>query len=335
MVDLRLSYRSRKPSSRGGGWAAGLLRVCLTLLAAVGCDNGARSGFDEHGAPKGQTFRGDYPIQVTCTTGMVAELVHNVGGQHVEVATLMGPGVDPHLYKASPGDVRQLSHGNIIFYSGLHLEGKMSDLLARLGRKKPVVAVAEQIDSAQRLTTAEGALDPHVWFDVSLWSKAGMFVCEALTKFDPPHSADYIRNAERYLDELAVLHRETKQAVAQIPVERRVLVTAHDAFHYFGQAYGIEVRAIQGINTESEAGVREINALVDFLVNRKLPAVFVESSVSDRNVRALVEGCQARGHHVAVGGELYSDALGSPNSPGATYIGMVRHNVDTIVQALR
>lgn len=334
MLDPRF-FCSKRRLSLSGGPAAGLLLVCLTLFAAAGCDDGARSGFDEHGAPEGQTFRGDYPIQVTCTTGMVAELVRNVGGQHVAVATLMGPGVDPHLYKASPGDVRQLSHGGVIFYSGLHLEGKMSDLLARLGQKKPALAVAEQIDSAERLTTAEGVLDPHVWFDVSLWSKAASYVCEALMKFDPPHAADYARNAERYLDELNAVHRETQQAVAQIPAQRRVLVTAHDAFHYFGRAYGIEVRAIQGINTESEAGVREINALVEFLVDRKLPAVFVESSVSDRNVRALVEGCEARGHHVAVGGELYSDALGSPNSPGATYIGMVRHNVETIVQALR
>ncbi len=322
-----------------------LMMICF-FLGVAGChDANGLSHLETHAndAAHGSTtalhiphtFQGQRPIKICCTTGMVAELVRNVGGKRVAVTELMGAGVDPHLYKASPGDVRLLSGADAIFYSGLHLEGKMSDLLARLGNTKPAVAVAEHVDAGQRLTTAEGAVDPHVWFDVSLWREAAAVVGEALAKFDPEHAAEYARNSDRYSQQLNDLHAETMAALHAIPSERRVLVTAHDAFGYFGRAYGVEVRAIQGVNTESEAGVREINELVDFLVERKLPAVFIETSVSDRNVRALVEGTQSRGHQVTVGGELYSDALGGPETPGATYVGMVRHNVRTMVQALK
>lgn len=327
--------RKKQTARRAAVWA---LLVGL-MMVAVGCNDAALSPEMDGGhvaaVPFRGTFRGNYPIQICCTTGMVAELVRHVGGGHVAVTTLMGAGVDPHLYKASPGDVRQLSGADAIFYSGLHLEGKLSDLLARLGKKKLAVAVAEQIAVDRQLKTAEGAVDPHVWFDVSLWREAAVAVGAALGTFDPEHASQYDQNLGQYVLELSALHDEAAAALQSVPVSRRALVTAHDAFHYFGRAYGVEVRAIQGINTESEAGVREINALVDFLVERKLPAVFVESSVSDRNVRALVEGCQARGHAVTVGGELYSDALGGADSPGGTYTGMIRHNVTTIVKALR
>lgn len=313
----------------------------LLLIAAGGCSessSGAANDAHTHAAPATltlpKTYSGTLPIKITCTTGMVAELARHVGGPHVAVASLMGEGVDPHLYKASPGDVRQLTSCDLILFSGLHLEGKMSDLLSRLGRKQPTAAVAEYLDPARRLRTAEGTVDPHAWFDVALWRDAALVVRDALVQFDPPRADDYRAAADRYAAELAALDDEVRGNLNAIPAERRVLVTAHDAFHYFGRAYDVEVRAIQGINTESEAGVSEVNALVDFLVERRLPAVFIESSVSDRNIRALVEGCAARGHTVRIGGQLYSDALGQPGTPGGTYVGMVRHNVDAIVQAL-
>lgn len=282
-----------------------------------------------------KTFAGEYPMKAVCTTGMVADLVRNVGGERVQVAQIMGEGVDPHLYKASPGDVNQLNGADVIFYSGLHLEGKMADVFVRMARKKPTFAVTEYVPENKVLDNHEGAFDPHLWFDVSLWSEAAGAVRDALKAFDPKHADEYQSRADAYQAELRKLHEYAKTQLATIPKERRVLVTAHDAFRYFGRAYDIEVKGIQGISTESEAGVKEINTLVSFLVAKQIKAVFVESSVSDKNVRALLEGCRARGHTVVIGGELFSDAMGKDGTPEGTYVGMVRHNVDTIVKALK
>ncbi|HEX4131496.1 MAG TPA: zinc ABC transporter substrate-binding protein [Pirellulales bacterium] len=275
------------------------------------------------------------PIRCVATTGMVADVVRNVGGPLVAVDQLMGAGVDPHLYKASTGDIARLGSAEAIFFSGLHLEGKMADVFVGLARRRPTYAVTERIADDRLLEVAAGHYDPHVWFDVSLWSETVPVVRNALVEIDPAHREDYRQRAEAYRAQLDELHQWCKAQAATIPPEHRVLVTAHDAFHYFGRAYGLEVRAIQGISTESEAGVREINELVAFLVERKIKAVFVESSVSERNIRALVEGCHAQEHEVAVGGELFSDAMGAAGTPEGTYIGMVRHNVNTIVGALR
>jgi manganese/zinc/iron transport system substrate-binding protein len=281
------------------------------------------------------TFSGQYPIRVVCTTGMVADLARNVGGSHVAVKSLMGAGVDPHLYKASPGDVAQLNSADVIFYSGLHLEGRMTDLLENIARRKPCVAVASAIGEDRILHDESGAHDPHLWFDVSLWSQAASAVRDTLIAFDPKHADDYRANAKAYQERLAALHAEASAQVAAIPKEHRVMVTAHDAFRYFGRAYDIEVRGIQGISTDSEAGVKQINDLVSFLVERKIKAVFVETSVSDQNIRSLLEGCAARGHSVVIGGELFSDAMGAEGTPEGTYEGMIRHNVETIVKALK
>lgn len=313
-----------------------MMRTWLTLLALAsvplgsGCSVEARPG----GSSGGQ-FEGTYPMQVVATTGMVADLVRNVGGERVAVTQLMGAGVDPHLYKASPGDVSLLSRAHIIFYSGLHLEGKMADVFVRMARMKPTHAVTESIDDAAVLETTDGAYDPHLWFDVSLWSQGVDVVRDALSAFDPAHAEEYERNAADYRQQLAELHDYAQTQLATVPKPQRVLVTAHDAFRYFGRAYGMEVRGIQGISTESEAGVKEINELVDFLAERKIKAVFVETSVSDRNVQALIEGARARGHQVTIGGELFSDAMGAEGTPEGTYAGMVRHNVDTMVNALK
>lgn len=307
----------------------------MVLISSPGChENADGAGDSAIAAPVARHFNGSYPIGVVATTGMVADLVEHVGGPYVEVAALMGEGVDPHLYKASSGDVSRLSRADLIFFSGLHLEGRMGDVLTRLGRRKPTFAVTDDLDRKRLLKAGPDQFDPHVWFDVDLWRECLGLVERALIEFDPPHSADYRRQAAAYRDELAELDEWCGQQMAAIPAERRVLVTAHDAFHYFGRAYHIDVKAIQGISTQAEAGVSKINDLVEFISQRKVKAVFVETSVSQRNIRALVEGCAARSHRVEVGGQLFSDAMGKTGTPEGTYVGMVRHNVDTIRRAL-
>jgi manganese/zinc/iron transport system substrate-binding protein len=308
----------------------------LVGVLAAGCNRPLESSHEKAAADApSHRFSGDYPIRVVATTGMVADLVKRVGGEHVEVVQLMGEGIDPHLYKASPGDVTQLNRADMVCYSGLHLEGKMGDVLARMARKKPAVAVTEQIAKDRLLEVAEELYDPHVWFDVALWSETTKSVESSLADFDPPHAEEYHRQAEAYRAELAELDVECRKRIAEIPADRRVLVTAHDAFHYFGRAYGVEVKAIQGISTQAEAGIKKINELVDFIAARGIKAVFVETSVNERNIEALVEGCRAQGHEVKIGGQLYSDAMGQPGTPEGTYPGMVRHNVEAIVEALR
>src|SRR5262245_25068144 len=272
---------------------------------------------------------------IVCTTGMVADVVRNVVGERYTVGQLMGEGVDPHLYESTPGDARQLEEARLIFYSGLHLEGKMGDLFRDMKKRKPTYAIAERIDDKLVLKNDEGRPDPHVWFDVELWSTTVDVVRDAMVEYDPAHAEEYRANAKAYKKKLAALHEYAKKELAKIPKERRVLVTAHDAFHYFGRAYNIEVKAIQGISTEDEAAVKRINDLVRFITERKIKAVFVESSVPHKNLEALVEGCRSEGHKVMIGGELYSDAMGQEGTPAGTYEGMVRHNVDTIVKALQ
>jgi len=311
------------------------LVVCWVLLTVGGCSKPETGPRTQATLTVANIYQGSYPIQVLTTTGMVADLVRNVGGTHVAVTQLMGEGVDPHLYKPSSGDVSQLSNADAIFYSGRNLEGKMGDVFVRMARKKPTFAVTEYIDD-KYILEEDDHFDPHLWFDVSLWSQAVGVVRDALVQFDPKNAADYKKNADAFQTRLTELHGWCKEQLATIPKEQRVLVTAHDAFRYFGRAYDIEVRGIQGISTDGEAGVKEINELVQFLANRKIKAVFVETSVSEKNVQALVEGClKGRNHQVVVGGELYSDAMGKPGTPAGTYEGMVRHNVATIVKALK
>lgn len=279
---------------------------------------------------------GDRPIRVVATTGMVADLARNVGGERVDVSALMGAGVDPHLYKASPSDIRRLEDADLILYSGLHLEGKMQDLFEKLAARKPVTCVTDGIErSALRASTSFGGhYDPHVWFDVELWSRCVPGVVEALTRLDPQHAAEFGARADAYVARLRDVHARVKERIATIPPDRRVMVTAHDAFGYFGRVYDLEVRGVQGLSTESEASLKDINDLVDTLVQRKIPAVFVESSVPRKNIEALLEGAASRGHTVRVGGELFSDAMGKEGTPEGTYEGMVEHNVRVIVEAL-
>ncbi|NWF69117.1 MAG: zinc ABC transporter substrate-binding protein [Chloroflexi bacterium] len=274
-------------------------------------------------------------IAVTTTTGMIADVVRNVGGEHVQVTALMGAGVDPHLYRATESDVNALSSAQMIFYNGLHLEARMADVLEQISGK-PVVVVAEALP-AELIMTKEGydAPDPHIWMDISQWALVAGLVRDELMAFDAANADDYRANAEAYIARLTALHAYTLEQVASIPAQQRVLVTAHDAFQYFGRAYGIEVFAPQGISTVTEAGVDDIRRTIDLVVERQIPAIFVETSVPPNVIDAIVEGAAARGVTISIGGSLYSDAMGDANTADGTYEGMLRHNVDTIVGALR
>jgi manganese/zinc/iron transport system substrate-binding protein len=277
-------------------------------------------------------------LQVVTTTGMIADIAKNVGGDHVEVTALMGPGVDPHLYKASEGDVRRLQNANIIFYNGLHLEAQLGEVLEKMNDfGVTTVAVTDTIDRSLLQSPPEfaGNYDPHVWFDVTLWMKAVEQVRDALIEMDPTHGAEYEANAASFLDELADLHQYVLNQAESIPAEKRILITAHDAFNYFGRAYGFEVRGLQGISTEAQAGTADVQALASFIVEKQIPAIFVESSVPQRNIEAVQAAVQAQGFNVQIGGSLFSDAMGSEGTPEGTYIGMVKHNIDTIVAALK
>jgi len=277
-----------------------------------------------------------YPYDIVCTTGMVADIVREVAGDKAKVTGIIGEGVDPHLYIATRTDIKRFLSADIVFYNGLMLEGKMTDGLVKVARRCPVYAVSELIDERHLLEPPEfeGHFDPHVWMDVSLWKKAAAMVMKTLSEFDAKKAEYYRKSFERYAEQLDKLDAYARTSFASIPEKSRVLVTAHDAFNYMGRAYDIEVKGIQGISTESEAGIDDINQLVDMLVERDVKAVFVETSVPSKNVRALIEGAASRGHTVTIGGSLFSDAMGKPGSYEGTYLGMIDHNVTTITRAL-
>lgn len=279
----------------------------------------------------------DKRLRVVATTSIVADTVSRVGGDRIRIHALMGPGVDPHLYKASEGDVLRIAGADVVFYSGLHLEARMAEVFEKVGKRVRTVAVTQDIPR-ERLLYAEGEgspPDPHVWFDVSLWRMTVGTICEALSAIDPASSATYRNNAEQFARELEELDAYVRRRAAEVPATQRVLITAHDAFRYFGRAYGFEVVGLQGISTASEAGTGDIDRLARLIVQRRIRGIFIESSVPVRTVRAVQEAVRARGFDVQIGGELYSDALGDPNSPAGTYVGMVRYNIDTIVKALQ
>jgi manganese/zinc/iron transport system substrate-binding protein len=267
---------------------------------------------------------------------MISDIVENVGGERVEVTGLMGPGIDPHVYKATAGDVQAMEQADVIFYNGLHLEAAMAGVLERMQDRRTVVAVTDGIDRGLLIAPEqfEGAYDPHVWFDVTLWMQAVQTVRDTLSEMDPGGADLYHKNAEAYLEELNQLHAYVQEQAGRVPAEKRVIITAHDAFNYFGRAYGFEVRGLQGISTATEASTADVQQLANFIVERGIPAIFIESSVSERNVEAVQAAARAQGFDVKIGGELFSDAMGNPGTPEGTYIGMVRHNIDTVVDAL-
>ncbi len=279
---------------------------------------------------------GTTQLSVVTTTGMIADAVARIGGALVDVRALMGPGVDPHAYRQTRTDIVALTRSDLVLWHGLFLEAQMEGLLTDLARRRTVQAVAEALPTETLLGHEDyaGKFDPHVWMDPDLWAGVVEAICLALSAVAPDHRAELESNAAAYLADLKTLSTYAKTSLATVPESARILITAHDAFGYFGRAYGFEVVGIQGISTESEAGLRRIAEVVDLLVTRDIRAVFVETSVSDRNVRALIEGAAAKGHTVTVGGELFSDAMGTEGTYEGTYIGMIDHNATTITRAL-
>ncbi|MBQ9495872.1 MAG: zinc ABC transporter substrate-binding protein [Treponema sp.] len=301
------------------------IAMCLCLLAASVSAGGSKDSME---------MMDGKPLVVT-TIGMIEDAVKNIGGNDVHVVALMKAGVDPHLYKATAGDIKKLQRADLILYNGLHLEAKMSDVLAKLAQERFVVAVAEDIAKENRLPFEESEFDPHVWFDVMLWSNHVVkAVYDSLCRLVPANKDAFTMRYNTYQNELMALDRYIRERTNSLPKSKRVLVTAHDAFNYFSRAYGFEVRGLQGVSTATEASTRDMQQLADFIAERKLPAIFIESSVPHKNVKALQAAVQARGFSVSIGGELYSDAMGDAGTLDGTYIGMLKHNIDTIVSAL-
>ncbi len=279
----------------------------------------------------------DGKLKIVTTTGMIYDAVEHVAGDKADVVALMGPGVDPHLYKATQGDLKKLTSADIIFYNGLHLEGKLGEVLEKLSRTKTVIAVSADISNSllRDVPGFQGTHDPHIWFDVSLWKEAVKKIRDTLIDYDDSNTIEFNTSADRYLSQLDSLHLAVQKRILEIPEEQRVMITAHDAFGYFGDAYSIEVRGLQGISTVSEFGLRDVTDLVNYIIERKIKAIFVETSVSERSIEAVVQGCQQKGWQVKIGGSLYSDAMGTAGIKAGTYIGMVDANVTTIVNALK
>ena len=299
--------------------------LVFILLLSTGCSRTKQKDSEER-------------LNVVATVGMIADAAQIIGGDHVKVTGLMGPGVDPHLYKASEGDVTRMVEADLIFYGGLHLEGKMGEVLERMQTRIPTVAVGEAVPEIKRIVVARSEnhlqYDPHIWFDVSLWMEVADTIAHTLARVDTLHRTDYLANAAVYLDSLNALHQWVLERTGTIAEGQRVLITAHDAFNYFSRAYGFEVHGLQGISTATEAGTGDVMGLAKMIANRRIPAIFVESSVPPRTIEAVQAAVRSRGHEVGIGGELFSDAMGNPGTPEGHYLGMVRHNVNTIVDAL-
>lgn len=289
--------------------------------------------------PRGQGGQGDGKLRVVATTGQIGDAVRFIGGDAVEASTLLGPGIDPHTYVATEGDLRIFQEADVIFYNGLHLEAQLERVLEQIGERGAtrVVAVGDAVDPARLLSWEPAAgfpHDPHIWNDVLLWKSAVEAIGDTLAEADAANAATYRANATSYLAQLDELDAYIKAEAAKIPAERRVLVTAHDAFGYFARAYGFEVEAVQGVSTAAEASTADIQALTAIVLERRVPAIFVESTISPRTIEAVQAAAQAAGHQVKLGGQLYSDALGAADGPAGTYIGMMRSNIDTMVAAL-
>jgi manganese/zinc/iron transport system substrate-binding protein len=303
-----------------------LLSFCLmTVMMITGCQ-------------KAEQKKTSDTLNIVATTTMLADLSRVIGGEHVNVDGLMGPGIDPHLYQASAGDVTLMQNADVVVYNGLHLEGKMGEIFQSLtDRGSTVICIEDGLPKDQLLSWEDDSSvhDPHIWFQVSLWKSAAKTVADRLSEADPSHAQAYKKNLEAYTLELEKLDTYIRDRINEIPKDQRVLITAHDAFQYFGKAYGLEVRGLQGISTDAEAGTADISTLADFITKRKIKAVFVESSVPPKTIEALQAAVKSKGFDVAIGGELYSDSLGGKNSGAETYLLTVKANVDTIVGALK
>ncbi len=310
------------------GLAMAVFLVAILLFAARGSSS----------PPNPDEAVGHGELRVATTTNFITDTVAEIGGERVTVQPLMGPGVDPHLYRASAGDVTKLADAEVVFYGGLHLEGKMEEVLEEVSEQKPTVAVTRDIPERELIPSAPGSpgeYDPHVWFDVGLWSRAAETIRDALIEVDPEGAGTYEENAAAYLRRLRALDREVREGVASIPEQRRVLITSHDAFRYLGAAYDLEVTGIQGISTQSEATTADIERSAELIADRGIKSVFVESSVPPQTIDAVVAAARERGADVSVGGELFSDAAGELGTAEGTYVGMVEHNLEQLVEGLR
>ena len=295
----------------------------LTIVLFFGCKNETKT---------------NGKLNVVTTTSMITDIVKNIGGNAINIQGLMGSGVDPHLYKASEGDVTKLVNADVIFYNGLHLEGKLVEVFEKMGSAtKTPIPLADQLDKSTLIGSDYFAsnYDPHVWFNIDYFKRFTDKVTSVLVDKDPDNKATYLANQKVYIEKLFFLETKIKDVIETLPKEKRILVTAHDAFNYFGKAYGFEVVGLQGLSTATEAGVQDVQKLTAFIIEKKIKAIFVESSVPKRTIEALQAAVKSKGHNVQIGGTLYSDALGNNGTPEGTYIGMFEYNVNTIVNALR
>lgn len=274
-------------------------------------------------------------IKIVTTTTMLCDMVKNIAGDKAQVTGLMGSGVDPHLYQAGAGDVMTMENSDIVIYNGLHLEGKMGDIFENLNTMgKTVICASEGVKTSQLIETSPGVYDPHIWFDVSIWKEAAEHVGECLCLADPNNSDYYRQNLESYLKELDALENYVREKVSQLPQDKRILVTAHDAFGYFGKAYGFQVKGLQGISTDAQTGTKDISLMANFIADNKIKAVFAENSLPKATINALCEAVKNKGFETKIGGQLYSDSLGDEENGGETYIRAFKSNVDTIVREL-
>ncbi|KIL44146.1 metal ABC transporter solute-binding protein, Zn/Mn family [Jeotgalibacillus soli] len=298
--------------------------IMVMSFVLVGCNVAEKEGGE------------DQPIQVVATTSQIGDSISQIGGEFLEVTTLMGPGVDPHIYQPTQRDIQALQNADIVFYNGLHLEGRMDEVFEQIGKDRPVLALADAVSAQDLLNDPDepAVTDPHIWFDIDIWMTALDHATKELEELLPNNKAELNVQKEAYFSQLEELKTESLKTMATIPDEQRVLVTAHDAFGYFGRMYNTEVLGLQGLSTEDEIGVSDIQEIVNLLVEREIPSVFVESSISERSIRAVIEGATQAGHSVTLGGELYSDAMGAKGTETGTYIGMYKHNIETISQAL-
>lgn len=309
--------------NRRRAFAAAVLLAAAMTFIITGCGSSNAGGNSSDGK-----------LHVVATTNIVGDLATVIGGDDAWVTSLMGAGVDPHLYRATAGDIDTLRNSDVVFYGGLHLEGKMDEIFGELARTRPTVAVSQDIPE-DRLITRDGEHDPHIWFDVDLWKIAARTVTDTYREADPDHAAAYEARYDAYIADLDRLNADIEKEVATVPERSRVLVTSHDAFHYFGRRYGFEVEGIQGISTAGEATTADIVRVATILADRRIKAVFVESATPRQTIDAVLAEARKRGQSARVGGELFADAAGSAGTPEGTYVGMVRHNVDLIVGGLR
>ncbi len=277
-------------------------------------------------------------LNVVTTTSMITDMVKNIGGDVIELQGLMGSGVDPHLYKASEGDVTKLVNADVIFYNGLHLEGKLEEVFEKMRHQNiKTIAISDVIDKSTLISSEyfASSYDPHIWFDINNWKLATQFTTEKLKEIDPKNAETYEKNSKAYLAKLSTLQQDILQKITSLAPEKRILVTAHDAFNYFGKAYQFNVVGLQGLSTATEAGVQDVQKLAAFIIEKNVKAIFVESSVPKRTIEALQAAVKSKGHEVTIGGTLYSDALGNPDTVEGTYVGMFTYNVKTIIDALQ